>query len=394
MADAEALLAAGDDGLSRQQVLTIAAAITCITVVGIGLSLSSPLISMVLAGRGISGTMIGFNTSFASLATLAIGSFVPMVAGALGIRTLLILALTLGGVSLSLFPIFQSLAAWFVIRFVYGACIGTLFVVSEFWINSAAPARRRGMIMGIYATALSLGFAAGPAILAASGQPRDALFWVGSLFFLIAIVPVLWAGGSAPLLEGKAERSAWGFITLAPTATVAGFVFGAIEQGSFAFLTLYGQKVGLSITQGALLLTLFGLGNVVSQVPLGMLSDRIDRRVLLLACAAISLVGALAMPFVAPSPLLLMAVVFVTGGMVGGLYTVGLAHLGARFSGPDLATANAAFVMLYSLGMLAGSPIMGAVFDTIQPHGFAHAFAAVCAGYCVLVAWRIATKAE
>jgi MFS family permease len=375
--------------LTLRQVLTIAAAITCITVVGIGLSLSSPLISLILSARGISATVIGLNTACASLATLMIGAFVPQAAKAIGLRRFVILALFAGGMSLSLFPTFDGLTAWFVLRFVFGAAIGTLFVLSEYWINASAPPRRRGVIMGIYATALSLGFACGPAILAVAGGPTPVLFWTGASFFAVAAVPILLAGEWAPALEGRAEHGAWAYIALAPAATLAGFVFGAIEQGSFAFLTLYGEKLGYTPTDAALLLTLFGLGNVASQIPLGLLSDRMNRRVLLLACGTLGLLGTLAMPTASGTPFDMMVLVFLTGGVVGGLYTVGLALLGARFTGSELATANAAFVMLYSLGMLFGAPAVGVAFDMVEPHGFAYALAALCAAYCLVVLWRL-----
>jgi MFS family permease len=224
--------------VTPQQAATIAAAIACITVVGVGLSLSSPLIALMLAQRGVSATVIGINTSVASIATLAIGSFVPGLARALGLRTVLMLALAVGGGSLALFPIFPSLPSWFVLRFVYGSAIGTLFVLSEYWINAVAPPRRRGFILGIYATALSLGFAAGPALLAAAGGAGDRLFFIGALFFLCAAVPILVAGGSAPPIGAHTRKGAWAFILLAPVATVAGFVDGAVEQGSFAFQPL------------------------------------------------------------------------------------------------------------------------------------------------------------
>jgi predicted MFS family arabinose efflux permease len=101
----------------------------------------------------------------------------------------------------------------------------------------------------------------------------------------------------------------------------------------------------------------------------------------------------LTIPLIAASRPLLILVVFVTGGMVGALYTVGLSHLGARYSGSDLASANAAFVMLYSLGMLAGAPVIGMAFDAIDPHGFAYAVGAMCSLYCLLIAWRMRRRA-
>jgi MFS family permease len=379
-------------GDAQRQAMAIGAAIACITVVGISLSLSSPLITLMLADRGISATVIGLNTSIASLATLLIGSFVTPLAVRLGLRRALILALSVGGLTLAAFSVLDSLAAWFALRFLFGAAAGTLFVLSEFWINAAAPVNRRGVIMGVYATALSAGFAAGPAILALAGGAKAGLFLVGTVFFVLAAIPILLAGDLAPPLHGKPQRSPWSFAAIAPIATFAAFVFGAIEQGSFAFLTLYGETLGYSTSHAALLLVCFGLGNVASQLPIGFLSDHMDRRVLLLCCGAVAAAGALLMPLASPTVLAMLGVVFVTGGMVGGLYTVGLAHLGARFDGSDLATANAAFVIFYSLGMLTASPAFGVIVDTVKPHGFAFAFAGLCLAYCLLVVLRMAGK--
>jgi hypothetical protein len=77
---------------------------------------------------------------------------------------------------------------------------------------------------------------------------------------------------------------------------------------------------------------------------------------------------------------------------VGSLYTVGLAHLGARFHGANLAAANAAFVMLYSVGLIAGPPAVGLGMDFADPYGFAYVIAATLGAYALMVASRLAFK--
>src|SRR5690606_10160346 len=123
--------------------------------------------------------------------------------------------------------------------------------------------------------------------------------------------------------------------------TAAVLVFGAVETGGFALFPVYGARVGYSEADAALLLTAIGLGNVLLQIPIGFLSDRLsDRRPLLIACAAIGLAGMIALPFIKDSWHSAAAMFFLWGGCVAGLYTVGLAHLGSRLSGRDLASAN------------------------------------------------------
>jgi predicted MFS family arabinose efflux permease len=123
---------------------------------------------------------------------------------------------------------------------------------------------------------------------------------------------------------------------LVPTATAAVLVFGAVETGGFALFPVFGNRAGYSEADAALLLTMIGLGNVLLQVPLGMISDRMrDRRHLLLACADVGLAGIVALPYVAANWHLLACLLFFWGGVVAALYTIGLAHLGTRLSGHE-----------------------------------------------------------
>lgn len=376
-------------GIDRARLVTITAAITCISVAGIGLSLITPLISLLLSAQGVSATAIGAQTSFASLAGILTSPFVPKLARKFGLRNFLLGSLALATAMLCLFPLMTSFVAWSVLRFIFASSINSLFVLSEFWINAAAPNARRGLIMGIYATALSVGFAAGPALLVLNEGASPSMFLVGAAFFAAAAIPIFFAGRDAPPLEGRSGLSIWRFVLLAPVATIAAFIYGAAEQGSFAFMALYGEAIRLNPGEAAWLLTLFGLGNVVSQIPLGLLSDKVNRPLLLLGCAVVSTAGALLMPLFSANLPVLMTLVFVTGGMSGGLYTVGLAHLGARFSGTALATANAAFIMLYAIGMLISTPLLGMMVDTVRPHGFAFGLALLFGVYGILVVCRL-----
>ncbi len=99
-----------------------------------------------------------------------------------------------------------------------------------------------------------------------------------------------------------------------------------------------------------------------------MISDRMDRRRLLLIVAVLGAVATVAIPFVAGSFWLLALALAAFGSVAAGLYTVGLAHLGARLTGSDLASANAAFIFMYSVGMLAGPASMGWGMEVWNPH--------------------------
>ena len=144
-----------------------------------------------------------------------------------------------------------------------------------------------------------------------------------------------------------------------------------VRDEVFGNLYLANKAGGFSDVDAAGLLVVLGLGHVVGQIPLGIWSDRIrNRRIILFICAAIGAVASLLVPALVQSPLMLYATIFVYGSIIGGMYTVGLAHLGSRLTGTDLAQANAAFVMCYAFGMLIGPQLVGISMDFYGPYGF------------------------
>ncbi|MCC5977410.1 MAG: MFS transporter [Salinarimonas sp.] len=383
-----------DEALHRRDLIrarngSIAAAIGCITCVGVGLSLSMPLISLEMERMGASGTLIGANTAIAGIAAVMTVPFVPRIAARTGVLPLLWGAVLLAASSLIAFKLTYDIVLWFPLRFVFSMALGTLFVLSEYWVNSAAPPERRGFVMGIYSTVLALGFAAGPAILSLTGTQGWPPYLAGAGLCLVAAVPLILARGISPRIDRGTGRTVLSFILAAPAATLAALIFGAVESGGFAILPIYGLELGYAAAGAAFLASLMALGNVVFQIPLGAISDRIDRRLVLFMIAVVGLVGALAMPLVAHSVIGLGLLLLVWGGVAGGFYTVGLAHLGARFSGGDLAAANAAFVILYNAGMVIGPPLTGAGIDLYRPHGFALAMASLFAFYLIVIAVRM-----
>lgn len=365
----------------------IAAAIACISVVGFALSLSIPLLSLMLEARSVSDTWIGLNTAVAGLAALATAPLVTWAVRRIGTVRLLYIALATGLISFLLFPV-TPFWVWFPLRFMFSAAITVLFVVSEFWINATAPDGRRGFVMGIYATVLSAGFAAGPAVLAGFGSDSAVPFAATALAFALAAIPVTLGGAIAPRVETRPSHRLLALAMVAPTAVLAAFVFGAGESTMFAFMALFGIRSGLEEASAALLITMAGLGNLMFQVPIGLLADRVNRTLLLTFCGLVGCAGAAILPFVIGTPAAAFAVMFVWGGLAAGLYTVGLTQLGARFSGADLAAANALFVLLYSFGMLVGPATAGAAMD-VHLNGLPLVLAVFFGLYAAIAGWRL-----
>ncbi|KQT60439.1 MULTISPECIES: MFS transporter [unclassified Aureimonas] len=367
------------------------AAIASISAVGIALGLGLPLLSVILEERGISPTMIGFNSAVAGVASLVAAPLVTPIARHIGVRTTMVLSILAAAASALGFYFFVPFWTWFPLRLVFHFSITALFILSEFWINAAAPPTRRGLILGIYATFLSLGFAAGPWIFSQIGSEGFLPFGIGAGVILASLVPLLLAWNREPLIGERQAGSFWRYLFAVPTATAAVLVFGAVESGGFALFPIFGEMARFSQADAAQLLTAIGLGNVLLQIPIGLYSDRVkDRRVLLLAFAAIGLVGSLCLPFLTENWWMMAGVLFIWGGCVAGLYTVGLAHLGAQLAGAELASANAAFIFCYAVGMLIGPQVIGSSLDLFGADGFSFALAFFFIGYVLLAGTRIA----
>lgn len=378
--------------LHLQRIQAIGAAITCVATVGIGLSLSVPLLAFAMQADGVSATLIGLNTAMAGLATILVAPLVPRTAMHIGVRPLLLIALALGAATFIGFWFTAPLWLWFPLRFLFGASLAVLFVLSEFWINDVAPDHARGLVMGIYSTALALGFAAGPTILAAINRDGPLPYIVGAALFVLAALPLGFAGELAPRIHEPPQGHLLIFLRAAPSAMIAAFVFGAVETGGMSFLPLYGLAIGYGTVASMLLVSILALGNVLVQIPLGFISDRMDRRRLLILLAAVGAVGAAILPLIAHQTALLFPIVAVWGGLVAGLYTVGLAHLGSQFRGADLAAANASYILMYSVGILAGPPILGFGLDIWPPNGLPLTIALLFALYLFVVLFHVKEK--
>src|SRR5215207_1513514 len=173
-------------GFDRERISALTAAIACVTVVGVGLSLSIPLLSLEMERMCLPGAMIGLNTALAGVASICIVPFVPRLAARLGVLTLLRLAIVVAVVSFLGFRLLYDITWWFPLRFLFSASFGTLFVLSEYWINAVAPPDRRGLVMGVYATVLALGFAIGPAVLKLAGTTGWPPYLAGAALYASA----------------------------------------------------------------------------------------------------------------------------------------------------------------------------------------------------------------
>ena len=218
---------------------SLIAAISAISAVGIAIGLGLPLLSIILEKRGISSTLIGINSAMAGVAAMAAAPCTARLAHAWGTSTTMLGAILLAAISGLGFYYIENFWLWFPLRIVFHGATTMLFILSEFWINAAAPPRRRGLVLGIYATVLSLGFATGPLVFSLIGSEGVLPFALGAVIILTAAVPIFIARGESPTIDEKPELHFMRYILLVPTATAAVFIFGAVQVGGLSLLPIY-----------------------------------------------------------------------------------------------------------------------------------------------------------
>jgi MFS family permease len=372
---------------ARTRRLSLLAILSTCLAFAIGMGLTLPLLSLLLERRGLPGVVTGANLATAGLAAITITPFVPRLIRRFGTATYLSGSLALSATALVLLYAVPSLWLWFPARFLLSTGLNGLFVASEFWINQLADARNRGRYIALYGAATAGGYGIGPAILWIFGVEGIVPFLLGSSMLLLAIIPVFIARKAAPQLDPEPGPSVLHALRVAPAILLAALVFGAIDAGMAGLFPVYAVRSGYSDSHAVLAITAMSLGSIVFQYPLGYLSDHMDRRRLLMLCALFGVASAMATPFLMPFPTALYALLFAWGGIVLGIYTIGLTLLGERFKGAELASANAANVMLYATGLLAGPLVEGVALDAWNPQGLMAMLALIGLAYVAALAF-------
>lgn len=360
----------------------------------ITLGLTWPLLAIVLERQGVPAWLNGLSASSQMLAILAIAPLGPRLIGWLGTVRVMALGIVALVIALLLLPLFPNVWAWFPIRFLLGLAAELVFTGGDIWINQLARDKTRGRLIGVYGTFLHAGFAVGPATIAIVGSDSWTALYLGAGIVALGLIPLVWSGNTAPRAEGKLRARMWHFVRIAPTLMVVALMFGLIDSTILVLLPVYGVQSGLDAETAAFLLTMFVLGGVIGQIPIGWLADHMDRRKLLMWCTLVAMLSIGALPFVIGQPVSTWLVMLLMGLTAGSFYVIAMAMIGAQFKGSDLISINASFVFLWGLGDVIGPFISGAAIDTFGPNGMPAVGVVVCALFLGLLIVRHRLESE
>lgn len=360
------------------------------TAFGVGVSIGAivPLIALDLELRGYDAAAIGANAAMFPIGAVASSFLVPRIIARLGLFAAILLSITLCAAGMLLFPLLDDYYAWCAIRLFIG-CVGVIhWIASETWINLLARDASRSRVMAVYATVMAGGFVGGPLLLSLTGIDGWLPFVAVAAASLCALIPVLLIRSAPPAMGEKLEFSLPQIMRAVPMVMAAALVAGFVDASLFALIPVHQVRAGIDTQVAVLSLSVFMAGNLALQYPLGWIADHTSRRGAALGTAAVIVAGAAAYPFLLSGlGAGFWAMMFVWGGVSWGMYTLGLALLGERFPSGQLAAANAAFVMVYEMGSIAGPVISGAALDRWPVFGLPCAVGLVAASF-IAVALR------
>ena len=358
------------DSLDNRGLWRLAAAITISATVFTAMQgLTYPLLALILERQGVPAWLIGVNAAMMPFGMIVAAPLAPHLLQRLGALKFAVSSQLGTLLCLLLIGAQHDAWLWLPLRFLMGLFLASQFVVTETWINQIASDAYRGRILGFYATVLSVGFAAGPAILLAVGTQGWAPFLAGAALLLGALL-VLWSVRAAlPATRSERPMSVFSFLPLAPLLLLAVAVVAFADEGSMSLLPIYVIQHGYSENIGTFALIAMIVGSVSMQYPIGWLADRFPRRRVMLGCALVAAASAIVQGIAVGVPWLFWSVVFVWGGSYYALHVLSLIRLGERFSGAALVAGNSAMGAMWGVGGIVGPPLLGGAMSSFGPNG-------------------------
>jgi len=355
------------NGSGRRQYLVAVTASLAVAALVHGLTL--PLLSLVLEKAGVSNLLIGLNTTAQFVSIFAAAPYAPRLMRTVGPIPLMFWSILAIALIFIVLPLHVDVTLWFVLRFLMGIALSFLWVAGEAMVNHMTEERVRGRVIALYGAVTAGGFAVGPLLLAALGSEGVLPFLASAVVMGVAALPLLAIFRGGEKLEGEHDARLWRYVLLAPVAMWVYFVFSATDTVLLTFFPSYAVAVGLTETDGLLLITVLAIGAIALQYPIGWLADHVDRYALLLVCVILCLIGAAALPLVAAVKPWNAVFMFGYGGILGALFAVPLALLGQRFKGADLGAATTAYSIMFCLGAMVGPFMSGIVIDSVGEMG-------------------------
>lgn len=363
---------------------------------------------LLMLGNGLQGTLLGVRGEIEGFSTFEMSLvmsayFVGFLGGSHAapemirrvghVRVFAALGSLISAV-LILYPALANAEAWMVGRVIIGFCFSAVYVTAESWLNNSATNENRGQTLSLYMIVQMIGIVAAQGVLLLGDPSGYILFIIPSVLVSVAFAPILLSITPTPAFDTTKPMSLKKLYEVSPLGVVGMFLLGGVFSAQFGMAAVYGGKAGLSIAQISLFVSAFYVGALIMQYPLGYISDRMDRRFLILLTAALGGVASIVAVIWGEDIIILLAAAFVIGGTSNPLYSLFLAYTNDFLEHEDMAAASGGMVFVSGLGAISGPIVTGWLMTTVGPGAFFGLIGALMMAIAVYAAFRMTQRAS
>ena len=335
-------------------------------------------------GNGLQGTLLGVRGELEDFSTfemsvvmsayfvgfLGASKLVPDLIRRVGhVRVFAALASFISAI-LILYPLLVNPWVWTGGRVIIGFCFCGVYITAESWLNNAATNENRGQLLSSYMVVQMAGIVAAQLLLLIGDPSGFELFVLISVLVSISFAPILLSITPTPAFETTKPMSIKELFSTSPLGCVGMFFLGGIFSAQFGMAPVFGTSAELSLPQISIFVAAFYIGAMVFQFPVGWLSDRMDRRILIVATSAIGFIAAVFAIFGENFFIILLGSAFFIGGMSNPLYSLLIAYTNDFLEPDDMASASGGLLFLNGLGAISGPLFTGYLMTEIGPIGF------------------------
>ena len=359
---------------------------------------------LLMIGNGLQGTLLGVRGEIEGFSTFEMSMimsayFVGFLGGSklapemirrVGhVRVFAALASLISAV-LILYPSWPNPWVWMACRVVIGFCFCGVYVTAESWLNNAATNETRGQALYMLVQVGGIMIAQGLLLVADPGG--FILFVIPSVLVSIAFAPILLSVTPTPAFDTTKPMTLRELFNVSPLGCMGMFLLGGVFAAQFGMAAVYGAQTGLSIPEISMFVTAFYLGATMLQFPLGWLSDRMDRRMLILLAAALGGAGALLGMVAGSSFPLLLGAAFLVGGTSNPLYSLLIAYTNDFLDRDDMAAASGGLLFINGLGAIAGPLVTGWMMGVFGSPGYFLVIAVLLISLALYAAYRMTQR--
>ncbi|RTE87031.1 MULTISPECIES: MFS transporter [Gammaproteobacteria] len=377
----------------RQQVRAVSSLLTTMTLIGLCVGMTSTLLSLRATLEGFSTLTTGIIMSAYFLGFLFGSTRAPKDIRRVGyIRAFGGLA-ALASVSILVQSIWIDPIIWFLFRFLSGFALSAMFVIAESWLNTMADNKNRGAMLSIYMVLIYGGLIVGQLILGIADPGTFVPFAIVAMLINLSLVPILASVTVEPTTHSPKKVSLRVLLEQAPLGIITAFVIQACYAMFYGVGPVYAIYLGLSVPQVTLFMAAYIFGGLVAQTPVGLLSDKFDRRAVLAGCAAASAFFAFVLSQLpATYPWVIYLLMALLGASILPLYSLSMAHTNDFLERDQMIGATGAIIKVGGIGAVIGAPSVAAMMQFGQINLFFILIGILSGGVALYALYRIGKR--